>query len=152
MNLAYTSSISATDLGKLQDPFIYGWCRDGVYLYIGSSQVGFKRLLTHNIVGVITPILDSDYFHFWYPPVEQLRSWERKLINLHRPNFNDLGSGATALIKDHKVLKKKCFGCGNHFSTIKKTRKFCCADCQIAYNKGHHWKEFKKVEFNNAFA
>lgn len=135
MQLSYEKSITVLEFKQLTKPLLYGWCRDGTYLYIGASNRGFARLMTHDIVGVVEPILDTDYFCFWFPPQAELFTWERKLININQPKYNDKGLGSNSSTKT--FFWRRCFRCGELTKTYDKEALYCSSYCHQGFLKDH---------------
>lgn len=85
-----------TKLFELTQPMIYGWRRGDQYLYIGKTINGLRRVLTHTVIDVVEPVLETDDFDFWYVNLLELDSRERELIHLFKPKYNQT-------LKEHKI-------------------------------------------------
>jgi predicted GIY-YIG superfamily endonuclease len=69
--------------------FVYIWRRSsGECLYIGQSRYGFRRLVTHDIIGKADILADDDTLEIMYCEVDEVDSIERRLIESEKPRFN----------------------------------------------------------------
>lgn len=85
--------LTGLELNKLRRPCVYGWRRDGEWLYIGFSTRGIHRAMDsyHTAFGTYE-VLESDSIYFWSPDnmgVERLKLLEEVLIKELKPKFND---------------------------------------------------------------
>lgn len=103
MKFATDKSISGAEYKQMLKPFVYGWCRKGVYLYIGATRQGWTRLMKpHNIIGRAEPLLDDDYIDFWFCDDSQIYKTEAELILLHQPKYNAMSVGKMPSLKVEK--------------------------------------------------
>lgn len=90
---------------------VYAWYRGNECLYVGVSKQVMQRLINHNVIGVVEPILPNDLFHIHFG---KSRSFECGLILRDKPKYNKRISHALCarpkyvskrLLEDIHVLK-----------------------------------------------
>lgn len=69
---------------------VYGWRRNGQYLYIGVTVKGYRRpFYHHDVIDKIEHVADGDYFDFWFfLNTEEATRFEAAMIALYRPVYN----------------------------------------------------------------
>lgn len=70
---------------------VYSWVRKGEYLYIGVSDFPLLRILTHDTIGVKSPIEPDDRFEvILCIDFFEARRLESQLISQHKPKYNTI--------------------------------------------------------------
>jgi hypothetical protein len=64
---------------------VYGWKKDGNYLYIGRTKIGSNRFSSHHIINKKNGWKPEDEIDLWFNQGEEL---ETALIITHKPKFN----------------------------------------------------------------
>lgn len=74
---------------------MYAWKRGEEYLYIGLSSRGLGRVLSHNVIGCVEEIQDTDTIELWFFSDERsgyetlpVVAFEAEMIRKHRPRYN----------------------------------------------------------------
>lgn len=111
-----------------KDHFVYGWSRNNVdFLYIGATHTGKSRIVRHDIIGVVEPVLLEDTIHIWVVPPADVDACERFLIQFFKPKYN----------KEHVVPRAKPrFGTKSVVKRSKRgklTYNVTCVNCFVAF-------------------
>lgn len=119
--------------------FVYGWWRDGNYLYIGQTTKGMTRFATHHVIGVVDTVLPSDTFDFWDMPEHEIKNFETKLILHYKPKYNKFKSGK----RNYKPINAMVFA-----------KIFTCATCQTNFQRvlRNQFKSFCSIKCFNLYA
>jgi hypothetical protein len=111
--------------------FVYGWKRGEEFLYIGQTRNGFRRLIFHNIIGVMDVLQDDDEIIIWYTPIELLSVVESYMILQYKPKLNNYRKPKVRPRKG----SKPCLVCNKSFRTKDPIRRFCSIKCKREYYK-----------------
>lgn len=117
-------------------PCVYGWNRQGTYLYIGVSKRGIRRPLgLHHIIGRKDQLLEGDRIHIWrFPTFEEAVIFEQKLINEHKPIFNIQLYEQKSRYQPNEKREIKCGNCGVTIVTGRTkgqtAQKYCNDECR----------------------
>lgn len=85
------SVLTGDDLMAISGPIVYAWKREGKWLYIGHSNRGLERLVTHDLIGRKAPLLPSDTIELWrFPTLRMAQGVEAALIKSIRPVYNSM--------------------------------------------------------------
>lgn len=105
----------------MRQPILYGWYRDPIYLYIGKSNAGLSRILTHDKINVVEPLLDQDEIHI-FELTKEIAIMEAELIAHFNPKYN--------LVYSHKEPKEvPCLKCNKLFWQNRAWQKYCSRSC-----------------------
>jgi hypothetical protein len=64
---------------------VYGWKKDGKYIYIGRTTRGSNRFYGHEVINKKNGWKSEDEIDLWFNQAEEL---ETVLILTHKPKFN----------------------------------------------------------------
>lgn len=68
---------------------IYGWRRNGIYLYIGQSKSVLKRVMHHHVINQKDKINDRiDKIDVWFCCESELLKIEKAFIEKYKPPLN----------------------------------------------------------------
>lgn len=73
----------------MTDSAVYGWRRDGKYLYIGQAISLVRRLAVHHIIKR-EDMGPTDMIDIWFCDVRLINSLERQLIKSLKPSYNKM--------------------------------------------------------------
>lgn len=132
-------TISGKELLVMNQALVYGWKRDGKYLYIGSSLRGYGRLFQHHAIA-FDEILQTDTFEFWYSSAETIRIDEAQLIKEHRPRLNKTFNKQDS---DNML----CDECRKHYILLAPGQRFCSRICK---NDWHNRRAMKFIREGKA--
>lgn len=116
--MSVTPPLSLTKDNGYKGRIVYGWKRDGIYLYIGMSNNGTRRAFhNHNVIRLI----DGDVIDVWITsdPIYL----EMDLINHYKPKFNKPVKSHIPLYtvtETPRLATKTCPKCKVLFVTDKK--------------------------------
>jgi hypothetical protein len=141
MRVIIISGLDIKNSPKTAIAAVYGWYRNGVYLYIGSSWDVFRRLSYHNVIGRRVSIEDGDEIHIW--PSEDYDKLEGEKLLEHKPFFNTMGPNddnhrsrpLRDHLKDTPLEGRVCEACGVVFTAKRWWQKFHSKDCRIPTRK-----------------
>jgi hypothetical protein len=128
-SLASDRIVQAPALNNFKLTFCYGWCRDGDFLYIGSTRRGYPRLHNHHVIGRRTNVLPTDTFHFWDTTNKEVAAYEKFLIQTLKPKYNQAYLKREKRNRKHHCRFIICVKCGNVFEQWR-TAKDECWNCK----------------------
>lgn len=121
-------SIKAIEIQAMRQAIVYGWYRQPNYLYIGKSNVGICRILAHDKIGVVEPLLEEDEIHI-FTVDKDISLTEVELIQKYKPKYN--------FTYTHKEpMEVNCIKCGNKFWQNRAWQKYCSRQC--SGSKSHY--------------
>jgi hypothetical protein len=124
-------SVSVKEYFNSLKPRVYAWQRNGVYLYIGMSLKGIARIGKHGIIGKVEPLLETDYFDFWFCETrDEAEQLERGLIKLNKPKYNkmfnpDFENYQTVNHRFGGGKRRHCKGCLEIYTVPRSGHEFC---------------------------
>lgn len=131
---SFDKSVSIPELKAMQSHRVYGWSRNGEYLYIGCTVKGFARLFKHGVLGVVEPFLDSDTIDFWFcSTVDEAFKLEELLIRFHKPKYNKVFIRKwvnNSKLQNHFKSKSHCNTCLKEFKPTT-LNQFICWECRV---------------------
>ena len=81
--------IKASEIIKGIGAEVYSWRRGNKWLYVGSSQMALKRIVSHHVIGKVEAIQSQDVFEVWScADREEALLLEGQLINQFLPEHN----------------------------------------------------------------
>ena len=139
-------SLSGKEYKDLLKPMIYIWKRKDIYLYVGKSIRGFRRLLSYHHVLSNYDIEDDDIFETILCSSNlESEILERDLIKSYKPVYN-YRFLAIDKQKNKPILVKVCKECNKEFKTQDIRKSYCSNRCDIGEG---NTPEFDKI-FNKA--
>ena len=84
-------------------PAIYGWRRDGKYLYIGQSILPWRRIKKNHHVIKELELLRDDCIDIWFCCDSELDRFEGQLIRHFRPPLNKYIPGEPKPINNKRI-------------------------------------------------
>ncbi len=115
------------DVIKMSGRMVYGWFRNGEYLYIGFTGHGFGRISKHNIINRAEPIQGGDEIHVWFAEDELVL--ERLLNHRLSPKYSNRYSR-----EDDMKQNRICPVCKSEFKPKRYWQQFCTAICRGGNN------------------
>lgn len=69
---------------------VYGWRRNGGYLYVGVTSKGYRRpFCRYEVIDRIEHVDEGDYFDFWFfVSREEAERFEAAMITFYHPSYN----------------------------------------------------------------
>ena len=112
--------VSGTEFLMQRQACVYAWTRHNRFLYIGSSLLGYQRLLNHHCIHrkhrIVKP---DDVFMFWFYSSSIVRKKEEELIRAYRPLFNQT------------YKRGRCRQCNQTFAVTRFWARFCGTRCRV---------------------
>lgn len=118
--------IKRSDLKIFFQTFVYAWWKKGVCLYVGATNTGYRRLISHNVIGVSLPFEEDDEIHLYYCPYDEVYHLEAKLISEFRPKFTARSPFTT---EAGKLETRECPRCHNNFTQKRLWQVYCSTRC-----------------------
>lgn len=118
--------LDGATLTKLQDMCVYAWIRGEEVLYVGHSANGFRRVASHNMIGIMEPVQAEDKIVFWEVSDDwwEGENFEGRIMSMFEPKYN-------SFTPSRKAVPPICVRCGKKFKQGAVWQKFCSSNCRM---------------------
>ena len=90
----------------IKNCFVYGWCRQNKYIYIGMTTIGRNRLLSHHVIKK-HKVRKTDHLDIWFcRNAREAAELEDKLIREHFPTLNKVFGNGKRKLREPEVIRE----------------------------------------------